>query len=493
MKGIKSGFFFGINLLALGASFAAQSPTPEKPSKPNIVFILLDDLGKEWISCYGAEGIQTPNIDRLAATGTKFINAYSMPQCAPSRLCLLTGQYPFRNGWVNHWDTPRWGVGYYDWKTNPSLGRVMKSAGYQTAAAGKWQVNDFRFQPDAMVQHGFDEYFMWTGGEKDPNDHKHLQISDQRYWDPYIHSKEGSKTYPGKFGPDLFNEFLLDFITKNKDRPFFVYYPMTLVHLPLTTTPLEPNVTEKYDQMRAMVRYADYLIGKMVDHLHTLGIRNNTLIVFTTDNGTAASFENIMNGRHITGGKTKTTENGVCEPFIVNWPGKVPAGKISDNLVDFTDILPTFADFAGAKPDPGFVYDGFSDKDVFLGKAQKTGHDWILAMGGHPGLATTNGIENVSWFRDRVIREGRYKLFVGTDRKPEKLVDVINDPDEKTNLMGDPKYQTELKRLSGIIDLLPQKDNNPIYTRIPDYPRYRPLSTNGQSQNPDQGDKGANE
>ena len=103
-------------------------------------------------------------------------------------------------------------------------------------------------------------------------------------------------------------------------------------------------------------------------------------------------------------------------------------------------------------------------------------------MGGHPGLATTNGIENVSWFRDRVIREGRYKLFVGTDRKPEKLVDVMNDPDEKTNLMGDPKYQTEMKRLSGIIDLIPEKDNNPIYTRIPDYPRYRPLSTNGQSQ-----------
>ena len=492
---MKTHILAGVALFAIGASAAEQTAVPPSasPGKPNIVFILMDDLGKEWVHCYGAEGIQTPNIDKLAATGMKFVNTYSMPQCTPSRLCLLTGQYPFRNGWVNHWDTPRWGAGYSDWKTNPSLGRVMRSAGYKTAAAGKWQVNDFRIQPDAMVQHGFDEYFMWTGGEGDNQDRKHAKISDQRYWDPYIHSKEGSKTYPGKFGPDLYNQFLLDFITQNKERSFFVYYPMALVHLPLTTTPLEPNVTEKYDKMKAMVRYADYLIGKMVDHLVQLGIRDKTMIVFTTDNGTAKEFQNIMNGRLITGGKSKTTENGVCEPFIVNWPGKVPAGKVSEALVDFTDILPTFADFAGVKPEQGFVYDGFSDKDVFLGKAEKTAHDWILAMGGHPGLATANGVENVYRFRDRVIREGRYKLFVGTNRQPEKLVDVINDPDEKTNLMGDSKYQAELNRLAKIINQFPEKDNNPNYTRIPGYPIYHALSKKGQSQNPDQGNKDANE
>ena len=146
--------------------------------KPNIVFIMIDDLGKEWIKCYGGEGIETPNIDKLAAGGMQFSNIYSMPQCTPTRACLMTGQYPYRNGWVNHWDVPRWGVGYFDWKNNPSVGRIMQSAGYKTAAAGKWQINDFRINPDAMEKHGFDDFCMWTGYETGN------KASGERYWDP---------------------------------------------------------------------------------------------------------------------------------------------------------------------------------------------------------------------------------------------------------------------------------------------------------------------
>lgn len=460
-------------------------------SRPNVVFILMDDLGKEWIHCYGAEGIETPNIDRLAATGMKFNTAYSMPQCTPSRMVLMTGQYPFRNGWVNHWDVPRWGVGYYDWRTNPGMGRVMRAVGYKTAAAGKWQLNDFRVQPDAMIQHGFDEYCMWTGGEGDSKNPAHAAISENRYWDPYIHTKDGSKTYKGQFGPDIYNQFLLDFIARNKDHPFFVYYPMCLAHLPLTTTPLEPKAVGKYGQMKAMVRYADYLIGKVMKHLDDLGIRDKTLIVFTTDNGTAGEFVNLLNGREVQGGKMKTTENGVCEPFIANWPGKISSGIVSDALIDFVDLLPTFADFAGGKPEPGYVYDGFSAKDVFLGRAKKTSHDWILAMGSRPGLATTNGIENVYGFRDRVIRQARCKLFIGSDRKPEELVDVIKDPEEKTNLINDTEYQPELEQMVKVMSTMQPRDNNPCYTRIPDYPRYVPLSQTGQSRIPEKKGKGA--
>jgi arylsulfatase A-like enzyme len=203
--------------------------------KPNIIFILLDDLGKEWVSCYGAEDFETPKVDRLAATGMRFENAYSMPQCTPSRICFLTGQYPFRNGWVNHWDAPRWGGAYYDWERNPSIARVLQSAGYATAAAGKWQVNDFRVHPDAMARHGFDDWFMWTGAEGS-RDRKHVQRSGERYWDPYIHSREGSRTYEGAFGPDLYNRFVLDFIAVHQDQPFFVYYAMALPHSPVSSS-----------------------------------------------------------------------------------------------------------------------------------------------------------------------------------------------------------------------------------------------------------------
>jgi arylsulfatase A-like enzyme len=172
--------------------------------QPNIILILADDLGKEWVSAYGAEDVQTPYIDELAETGMCFENAYVMPQCTPTRLSLLTGQYPYRHGWVNHWDVPRWGGGaHYDWNRNPSLARMIRNAGYATAVAGKWQINDFRVQPDAMVEVGFDEYCMWTGGEGGN------APSNERYWNPYIHSKEGSRIFEDAYGPDVFTVFCL--------------------------------------------------------------------------------------------------------------------------------------------------------------------------------------------------------------------------------------------------------------------------------------------
>jgi len=429
--------------------------------KPNVIFVLLDDLGKEWIGCYGGEGIETPNIDALAASGTMFNNAYSMPQCTPSRACFLTGQYPYRNGWVNHWDAPRWGGGYFDWKHNPSIGRVMKAAGYKTAVAGKWQLNDFRIHPEAMQKHGFDAYCMWTGYEGGN------KPSGARYWDPYVHTSEGSKTYKGEFGPDIYNQFLLDFIAENKKDPFFIYYPMTLPHGPLVHTPLEPKVTSKLDKHKAMVRYIDHLLGKIVKQLEDQGLREKTLIIWTADNGTSGSITGALNGRSVRGGKTKTTENGVNTPFIVSQPGVVPAGASSDALLDFSDMMPTFADIAGGTLDAKYEYDGVSLKDVFYGKSKESSRKWIMAMGSRPARMTDQGVENVHYFRDRVLRESRYKLFVGTDRTPEKLVDVLADPEEKKNLLGNPEYAPVVKRLMKVIESQPLQDNDPSYDHLP--------------------------
>lgn len=445
--------------LSVCLAFTALSATAVE--KPNIIFVLLDDLGKEWISCYGAEGIETPNIDQLAASGMKFNNAYSMPQCTPSRACFMTGQYPFRSGWVNHWDAPRWGVGYYDWTRNPSIARTMKSAGYATGVTGKWQLNDFRVQPNAMVDMGFDDYFMWTGYEAGN------PPSGKRYWDPYIYSKDGSRTYEGEFGPDLYNRFMLDFISKNKDRPFFFYYAMALPHSPLVHTPHEPDVTEKYDKHKAMVHYIDHLTGRLVDHLEELGLREKTIVVFTTDNGSSGGLKNLLNGRSVQGGKTKTTENGVNAPFIVSCPGLVPAGTVSEALVDFSDMHTTFADLTGVVPEKDYVYDGISLKDVFLGKTKESDRKWIFAMGSKPGRLSDKGVENVFYFRDRVVREVRYKLFVGSDRQPEKLIDLQEDPEEKNNLLGNPEYAPVVKRLMLAIKDQPEQDNDPIYTPLP--------------------------
>lgn len=454
------GFLFFL-LLIPSLSVAAREPV----DKPNIIFILIDDLGKEWLNCYGGENIETPQIDALAKAGIKFDNAYSMPQCTPSRACFLTGQYPYRNGWVNHWDSPRWGVGYLDWTMNPSIARTMQSAGYATATAGKWQLNDFRLQPNAMVEHGFDEYCMWTGAEG-AKDKEHLSKSTKRYWSPYIHTKLGSKSYEGKFGPDIYNDFLLNFMTENKDKPFFVYYPMALTHSPLVHTPLEPDVTEKYDKHKAMVRYTDLLLGKIVEHLEQLKIRKNTIIIWTCDNGTSGGFTNAMSGRSVQGGKTKTTENGVNTPFIVSCPGLIPEGKTSKALIDFTDMHKTFADLAGATPDPKYTYDGNSVKNVFLGKENKSKRSWIMAMGSQPAKITEKGVENVYYFRDRVVRDERYKLYVGTDRKVKKLVDLKNDPEELNDLKANQEYKKVLDRLAAVIDKFPVQDKDPSYKTL---------------------------
>ena len=472
---------FCLAVLPLLGSACQNKEQKEKPDKPNILFILTDDLGKEWVSNYGAEEIKTPNIDNLAKTGLKFENFYSMPLCTPTRVSLMTGQYPFRNGWVNHWDVPRWGGGvHFDWNKNPDIARIMKSAGYKTAAAGKWQINDFRVEPEAMVSHGFDDYCMWTGYEAGN------PPSAKRYWDPYIHTKEGSKTYNGQFGEDIFSDFLIDFMKKNRDHPMFLYYPMCLTHTPFTSTPAEPDVKGKYACHKAMVSYMDLCVGKMVKALDDLGLRKNTIIIYTTDNGTTHLITGRMNGREVQGGKSKTTENGICEPFIVNCPGLVPSGKITDALGDVTDILPTCAELGGAALPENFVFDGVSLADLILGKSTDSKRKWIMSMGGNgngsAAALSEKGLENQYRFRDRVVRDKAYKLFVSPERKPEKLVSVKADPEEKYNLIksNNPEVKAEYEKLWKVVRSFPDQDNDPHYTPLPSEPWDKEVTVKSQ-------------
>jgi arylsulfatase A-like enzyme len=317
-----------------------------------------------------------------------------------------------------------------------------------------------------MVKHGFDDYCMWTGAEGS-EDKGHMRQSSERYWDPYIHTKEGSKTYPGKFGPDIYNDFVLDFISKHKEKPFFIYYPMALAHTPFVHTPLAPNAQTKLEKQIAMVEYTDFLLGKIIAKLEEEKIRNKTIVIWTCDNGSTGGISNMRNGRKVSGGKMKTTEKGVNTPFIVSCPGLVPAGIVSDALVDFSDMYPTFTDIAGGAAESGFTYDGVSLKEVFLGKAEKSQRPWILGMGSHPARMTDKGVESVYFFRDRVIRNERFKLFIDANRKPTKVVDVLNDFDEKVNLIGNPQFKAECEKLIAIIPTLPIQDNDPIYTHLP--------------------------
>jgi len=446
-------------LLGLGVAAAAD--------KPNIVFIMVDDLGPEWVSSYGAEGIETPNIDKLAERGLQFENAYSMPQCTPTRATLLTGQYPFRHGWTNHWDVPRWGAGcHFDPRHNMTFARLIRDAGYATGIAGKWQINDFRIQPNILKRHGFDEWLMWTGGEGGN------PASDERYWDPYIYSSADgqSRTYKGEYGPKLYNDFVLEFLERHRQEPMLVYYPMALTHGPLVTTPHEPFAESKLERHKAMTRYTDYLVGQVMRQLERLGLWEKTYVFFTTDNGTSGGITGAMNGRTVQGGKAKLTENGPRQPFLVTGPGVKP-GSVTDALTDFSDLLPTFVELAGAEIPKDLVVDGHSLVDVLHGNDPEGPREWMLAMGYGPARLDEQGVRPVQDFTDRVVRDKRYKIHV-LDGEVAKLYDLQEDPAEQRNLIGSaqPEHRAALARLSAVVAGFPRQDARPRYDPLPPQP-----------------------
>lgn len=449
-------------------------PTVGEPSearaaaveKPNVLFIMVDDLGKDWIDCYGADGIETPNIDALAESGMKFHNAWSMPQCTPTRVTLLTGRYPWRTGWVNHWDVPRWGVGYFDWHHYTTFAEVMKSAGYATAIAGKWQINDFRVEPEALKTHGFDDWCVWTGYEaQNPP-------SAERYQDPYIHTREGSRTYKGRFGPDVYCDFLIEFVKRHRDEPMMLYFPMCLTHSPLVSTPAEPNARGRLARHKAMVRYTDRLVGRLVTALDKLAIRERTIVVFTTDNGTSGGLLGTIDGKRPSGGKASKYEGGVCQPFIVNCPGVVPAGVETDALTDSTDLLPTFAELGGAELPDGLIVDGKSFAPLILGRAKDSPREWIMALGHGPAKLDNHGIRGQNDYAGRVLRDKQYKAWVDTSRRITGLYDLKSDPLEKRNLIDgeDRAHRAALKKFEAVVATTPQTDARPRYRKRPPQP-----------------------
>ncbi len=443
----------------------------------NILLIMVDDLGKEWLGCYGADDVRTPHIDELAARGMLFNNYYCMPQCTPSRVTLLTGQYPFRHGWVNHWDVPRWGGGCsFDPDKNPSFPKLMRQAGWKTVAAGKWQIDDFRQEPTAMQQAGFENYCMWTGYETGK------PKSAKRYQDPYIFCDGQSTSRPGKFGPDVFTDYLVDFIDQKNNRPFFMYFPMVLTHGPLVATPAEPSANTKLEKHKAMVRYTDQLVGRLMDALERNQLRDKTIVIFTTDNGSSQRITGHLKGKPVRGGKSKTSEAGICVPLIVSCPGTIPEGIQSNALVDITDFAATCCELAGVTS-KNHVTDGFSFQSVLRGESVSSQRQWILAMGGgnHAKL-TAAGVENQYWFRDRVLRTEDYKVYIGSDRKPEKLFHLGNDPDEQENLLAskDPKINSIRRLFIDAVSQMPKQDADPKYRPLPHRSWYLQPQTSSQ-------------
>jgi arylsulfatase A-like enzyme len=255
---------------------------------------------------------------------------------------------------------------------------------------------------------------------------------------------------------------------------------MCLTHGPLVHTPDEPDVTEKYAKHKAMVRYTDMLVGRVVAKLDELGVRNNTIIIFTTDNGSGGGITGTRNGHKVKGGKGKKSEAGVCAPFIVNCPGLVPAGVTTDALTDFTDLLPTFVELAGAGLPKELKIDGVSIAPLLVGVADNSQRDWIMALGHGPAKLDEQGVRGQHDYASRVIRDKRYKVCVDTGRTITELYDLKVDPWEEKNLIAstDVAHADARRKFQKIVDSMPARDARPKYRPRARQPWERPLKGN---------------
>ncbi|RTE54053.1 hypothetical protein EHW67_09000 [Arenibacter aquaticus] len=365
-----------LGLLALLCSTLSNAQQPQK-KRPNIILIMVDDLGYEALESYGGTSYKTPNINKLAATGMQFNQAYAQPLCTPTRVKLMTGQYNFRN-----WEA--FGILNSKQKT---FGHLMKGAGYATCMVGKWQLQSYdppeypgseyrRGRGMKVSNAGFDEYSMFHAA--------HTEDKGSRYADPTIFQNGKILTHTkGQYGPDIFTGYLNDFVGRQNNKPFFVYYPMALTHSPFTPTPNSSAWTKPENRLvdstvhfKDMVEYLDKIIGDIVTNLEEKGLREETLILLYSDNGTHQSITSQMGNRTVRGGKGLTTEAGIKVPFIANWPGQIKAGSHSDEFVDAIDFLPTIMEAAETPLPKDFHTDGESFLAVLKEQPSKR-RDWV--------------------------------------------------------------------------------------------------------------------
>lgn len=398
-KLIGSLMAMALAIVVPSASSAVETPA----TRPNVILIMADDLGYETIGANGGTSYRTPVLDQLAAGGVRFEHCYVQPLCTPTRVQLMTGAYNVRN--------------YITFgKMDPKLttfGNLFQAAGYTTCITGKWQLGQ---DPDLPKKFGFDEHCLWQHTRRPPRyANAGLEINGVE--------KDSSN---GEYGPDLVNDYARDFVTRHKDKPFFLYYPMMLTHSPYQPTPdsqtWDPkakgeNVNQRPEHFGDMVEYMDKLIGRLVKTLDEQGLRKNTLLIFIGDNGTGKGTKSMMGDRVVIGGKGSTNASGMHVPCIVSWPAVITTGRVSGDLVDSTDFLPTICDAAKVKLPAGLTIDGRSVLPQIRGERGQP-RDWVY-----------------SWYspRGEPLREcafdQRFKLYRNGD-----FFDLIADRDEKQAL-----------------------------------------------------------
>ena len=367
---------------------------------------MADDLGYECIGANGGTSYNTPNLDRLAGEGTRFEHCYAQPLCTPSRVKIMTGQYNVRN-YVE--------FGVLD-KNETTFANIFRDAGYETCVVGKWQLEgDF----EGPGYFGFDEYCLWQ-----------LNRIPGRYPNPGMEiNGERIDFHNGEYGPDIACDYAIDFMERNSGKPFLLYYPMILTHSPFEPTPLSPdydpsspgadNYLGNPEYFGDMVSHMDRIVGRIDKKLESLGIRDNTILIFLGDNGTDTHVVSRMGDKEIAGGKRSTTDAGTRVPMIANWPGVFRAGAVCSDMVDLSDFLPTMCECAGIRPPDEMVFDGRSFLPQLKGERGDP-RDWIYIW------FSRSGDRNEAL---EFTRNQRYKLY-----RSGEFYDIADDPLEEIPL-----------------------------------------------------------
>ncbi|QDU74139.1 Gluconolactonase precursor [Bremerella volcania] len=442
-----SRLVFGIVLLAAATLLADE--------RPNIILIMADDLGVEGLGCYGGTSYATPHLDRLAGQGQQFMHAYAQPLCTNTRVQLMTGKYNNRN-----WKY----FGILD-PSEKTIGHFMQQAGYQTCMAGKWQLQSYD-PPDypgaemrrdtgmKVADAGFDAYNMYHSG--------HTELKGSRYANPTLNINGTlHQNIDGKYGPDLWVDFINDYVRKasQKDQPFFVYYPMALPHWPMVPTPdskewSDPNrrLEEDTRYFADMVAYTDKCVGRIVANVDALGLKEKTLILFYSDNGTNVKITSQTKEGPVVGGKGLTTDAGTHVPLIARWPGYITPGK-NANLVDSTDFLPTLLEAAQRKQLTPADIDGMSFYPQLLGKKANV-RPWVFCH-----YDPRPGWDKDQFSHIRFARDQQFKLY-----DDGKLFDVSADPLEQSPLdpTSEPAAATAARNvLAAVLTQMPNPEPAP--------------------------------
>ncbi len=375
---------------------------------------MADDMGYEALSVNGSESCKSPNLDKLADQGVRFTNCFANPLCTPSRAKIMTGQYNVRN-YVN--------FGLLD-RGQTTFAHQLKAAGYKTCIAGKWQLGK---QTDSPQHFGFEQSCLWqhTRSGRSKENGKNI---DRRFVNPLLEFNGKEKDYVnGEYGPQVCTDFVCDFIDRNKENPFLVYYPMILTHCPFDPTPdstdWDPkrlgSTTYKGDRnnpqrhFRDMVAYADKIVGQIVAQLEKSGVRENTLLIFTGDNGTDKPIVTSWNGTKVAGGKGTMTDAGTRVPLIASWPAGIKQpGRVVDDLVEFCDLMPTLCEVTGADLPPNYPGDGSSIVPVLQDNASARKKDWIYIWYSRSGHSDQGQV---------MVRNKQYSLLAKTDGSNARL------------------------------------------------------------------------